>query len=97
MLRRFLTGFAFAGVLTFSAVAADFVIRVAPPRAQSQRRDRSPGRNYVWISGYQSWQGHSYQWVPGRWERRPNPRARWVQHRYVRQGGGHVFVEGRWR
>ena len=97
MLRRFLTGFVLAGVLTFSAVAADFVIRIAPPRAQRQVRGRAPGAGYVWIAGYQRWQGQSYQWVPGRWEQRPNPRARWVQPRYVRQGGGHVFVEGRWR
>jgi hypothetical protein len=97
MLRRFLTGFVFAGVLALSAVAADVVIRIAPPRRMSERRDRPPGRNYVWVSGYHRWQGQSYVWVPGRWEQRPHARARWVAHRYVRRNGGWVFVEGHWR
>ena len=97
MFRRLLTGSILAGVLAFSAVAADFVIRIAPPRRVAERRDRAPSRNHVWVSGYQRWEGQSYQWVPGRWEQRPHARARWVGHRYVRRGGGHVFVEGRWR
>jgi hypothetical protein len=97
MFRRFLTGVVFTGFLTFSAVAADVIIRVAPPRRLSERRDRAPSRNHVWISGYQRWQGNSYQWTPGRWEQRPTPRARYVAPRYVRRGGGYVFVDGRWR
>jgi hypothetical protein len=110
MHRRFLTGFVFAGVLAFSAlvpagcsqhrgptVGADFVIRVAPPRRVNERRDRAPGRDYVWVSGYHRWQGQSYAWVAGRWERRPHPRARWEGPRYVRRQGGYIFVEGRWR
>ena len=97
MFRRLLTGSILAGVLAFSAVAADFVIRIAPPRRVAERRDRAPSRNHVWVSGYQRWEGQSYQWVPGRWEQRPRPRARWVGHKYQRRNGGFVFVEGHWR
>jgi hypothetical protein len=97
MIVKRLIGLVFAGALVFSAAAADFVIRIAPPRIQAQRRPPAPSRNYVWISGYQRWEGNTYVWTPGRWEQRPQPRARWVAHRYVHQKGGWVFVEGHWR
>ena len=38
-----LIGLVFAGGLIFSAAAADFVIRIAPPRVVAQRRDRATG------------------------------------------------------
>jgi hypothetical protein len=98
MVFKRLIGLVFAGALAFSAGAADFVIRIAPPRAVVERRPASPGRNYVWIAGYQNWNGNGYNWTPGRWEQPPQPRARWVAHRYTRQkGGGWVFVQGHWR
>ena len=97
MLRRGLLGFVFAGVLVFSAVASDVVIRIAPPRVLVERRSRPPSRNHVWVSGYHRWDGNAYAWQPGSWQPRPRPHARWVAHRYVRRGGGWVFVEGHWR
>lgn len=97
MVFKRLIGLVFAGALTFSAAAADIVIRIAPPRRMTERRDRPPGRNYVWIQGYHTWDGRGFAWVPGRWEQRPRPRARWVAHRWVHQRGGWVFVEGHWR
>jgi hypothetical protein len=92
-----LVGLVFAGALAFSAVAADVVVRVAPPRAVIERRGPAPGRNHVWIEGYHRWDGNTHVWIPGRWEQPPRPRARWVAHRWVRRGGGWVFVEGHWR
>ncbi len=98
MVFKRLIGLVFAGALAFSAGAADFVIRIAPPRAVYQRRPPPPGRNYVWISGYQSWNGNGYTWTQGRWEQPPRARAKWVGHRYTRQrGGGWIFVQGHWR
>ncbi len=97
MVFKRLIGLVFAGALAFSAAGADFVIRIAPPRAVSERRAPRPGRNYVWVSGYQSWNGNGYTWTPGRWEQPPRPRAHWVAHRYTHQKTGWVFVEGHWR
>ena len=103
MVFKKLIGLTFAGAMIFSAAAADFVVRIAPPRVVVQRRDRPPARGYVWIQGYQNWNGERYQWVPGRWEQPPRPGARWVSHRWTRQRGARgqgnswVLVEGRWR
>lgn len=88
----------FTGILMVgSAAAADVVIRIAPPRAVVERRVVAPGPGHVWIGGYHRWDGRGYAWVPGRWERPPHRRAHWVSPRYVRRGGGWVFVEGHWR
>jgi hypothetical protein len=97
MVLKRLIGFAFAAALTFSAAAADIVVRIRPPRAVSERRTRPPSRNHVWVSGYHRWDGNAYAWSPGRWEQRPHSRARWVAHRWMRQRGAWVFVEGHWR
>jgi hypothetical protein len=98
MILKGLLGLFFAGALAFSAMAADVVIRLAPPRAVIERRSPRPSRNHVWVNGYQRWDGNAYSWNQGRWEQPPRPRARWVQHRYTRQrGGGYVYVQGHWR
>ena len=97
MLRRGLLGLVFASALTFSAGAAEVIVRVAPPAAIVETRPVAPGAGYVWIGGYHRWDGAAYAWVPGRWELPPRPRARWVAHRWVRRGGGWVLVEGHWR
>lgn len=77
--------------------AADVVVRVAPPRVRVEHRGRAPGRDYVWIGGYQRWDGHAYVWVPGRWDRPPRPRAVWVAPRWRHDRRGYVFIEGHWR
>lgn len=97
MLRRGLIGLVFASALTFSAGAAEVIVRVAPPAAIVETRPAAPGAGYVWIGGYHRWNGTAYAWVPGKWELPPRPHARWVAHRWVKRGGGWVFVEGRWR
>ena len=97
MVLKRLIGMAFAGALLVSVAAAEVVIRIAPPRIVVQKRDRAPGRGYVWVRGYQNWDGNQYMWVPGRWEQPPRRGARWQNPRYVRRGGGYVMVEGRWR
>ena len=97
MVMKRLIGLVFASALVFSASASDFVIRIAPPRVQVQKRDRAPGPGYVWVQGYQSWNGNGYSFVPGRWERPPRSNARWVAHRWTHQKKGWVLVEGHWR
>ena len=97
-MRKRLMGSIFAGCLMVcSAMAADVIIRVAPPRPLVEQRVVAPGPGYVWIPGFHRWDGRAYGWVPGRWERPPRPHAHWVAHRYVRRGGGWVYVEGHWR
>ena len=97
-MRKKLLGCIFAGCLMAGAsYAAEVVIRVAPPRPIVERRVVAPGPGYVWIGGYHRWEGNSYVWVPGRWERPPRAHAHWVAHRYVRRNGGWVFQEGHWR
>jgi hypothetical protein len=98
MVLKRVIGLIFAGGLIFSAAAADFVIRIAPPRVVAQRRDRAPGPGYVWVQGYQSYNGQGYAWVPGRWEQPPRPGARWVAHKWNHQKNGNwVMAEGHWR
>jgi hypothetical protein len=97
MISKRLIGLVFAGALAFSATAADFVLRIAPPRVQVERRGRRPSRDQVWVSGYQRWDGNGYVWTPGRWEQPPRRGSHWVAHHYVHQRGGWVFVEGHWR
>ena len=97
MVLKKVIGLVFAGALAFSAVAADVVIRIAPPRMVVEKRSPPPSRNHVWIQGYHRWDGNHYTWNPGRWEQPPRPGARWVAHHYVHQKGGYVLVEGRWR
>jgi hypothetical protein len=95
MVLKRLIGLAFAGALAFSAAAAD--IRIAPPRAVVERRAPSPGPNYVWVGGYQRWDGNAYAWSPGSWQRPPRPHARWVAHRWAHHKDGWVLAEGHWR
>jgi hypothetical protein len=97
MLRKGLIALVFAGALTLGTSFAEVVVKVAPPAAVVETRPAAPGPNYVWINGYQSWNGSAYVWVPGRWDVPPRAHARWVAHRWVKRGGGWVMVEGHWR
>lgn len=96
MLRKGLLSLVFAGALAFNAMA-EVVVKVGPPAAVVETRPVSPGPNYVWVDGYQQWNGNAYVWVPGRWDVPPRPHARWVAHHWVHRHGGWVMVEGRWR
>jgi len=97
MLLKRVIGLVFAGSLAFSAIAADVVVRVAPPHAIVERRGVAPSHNHVWVSGYHQWDGRAYAWTPGRWEQPPHAHGRWVAHHWVRRNGGWVLVEGHWR
>jgi hypothetical protein len=80
-----------------AASFAQVAIRIGPPAPVYERPGPPPGRGFVWIGGYQRWDGARYAWVPGHYERPPHPGAHWVAHRYVHRHGGYVFVEGHWR
>lgn len=97
VLKRIITGLVFAGALALGVASAEVVIRIAPPRPVVERRMASPGRGYVWVSGYHRWDGNAYAWAPGRWEQPPRARARWVAHRWRHNRGGWELQEGHWR
>lgn len=79
------------------ASMAQVVVRIAPPAPVVEHYGRPPHPGYMWIAGYQRWDGGRYVWVPGRWDRPPHPGARWVAHHWVHRNGGYVMVEGHWR
>ncbi|HUA08511.1 MAG TPA: hypothetical protein VMA98_04500 [Candidatus Acidoferrales bacterium] len=99
MLRRFLAVVALVaciGVTAGTASAQGYGPRHAPPPPRYERHGRAPGRGYVWIGGYQHWNGRAYVWVPGRWARPPRPGQRWYPGRYVSRGGIYVWINGYW-
>ncbi len=97
MKRKILLALASAVVLAGTALDAQVVIRVGPPRPIVETRPVAPGVGYVWTPGYHRWDGARYVWAPGAWVLPPRPHARWVAHHYVRRNGGYVLVEGHWR
>ena len=80
-----------------SDAATRVYVRVGPPATVVQVRPVSPGPRYVWVEGYQRWDGRAYVWVPGRWAVPPRVRAVWVPGRWVHEHRGWYFVEGHWR
>jgi len=90
-----------AGIATLAScgggVGAAVYVRTPPPPDVVEVRGAAPGPGFVWIAGYQSWNGSAYVWIPGRWERPPRGRGRWQRGHWVHRRGGWVWVEGRWR
>ncbi len=78
------------------SVQAQYV-RVQPPPPVVERPYQAPGRGFVWIPGYQRWDGHHYQWSGGRWVHPPRPAAVWEPGRWERSPAGWLWVPGRWR
>ena len=73
-------------------------VRVGPPAPIVETRIVAPGSDYIWLTGYHTWNGSAYVWVPGRWDRPPRARARYVPGRWVHEGRhGWYFVGGHWR
>lgn len=97
MFRKGIIACVFAGMVAALPLAADVVVRIAPPRVIVEHPVRAPGPGYVWTPGYHRWDGGRYVWVGGSWVRPPHPHARWERAHWVHRGGGYVFVEGRWR
>lgn len=88
-----------AGILATAAVAAEVVIRTAPPAPVSVAVvGVAPSPRHVWTAGYYKGANGRYVWVPGRWIVPPRPGVVWVPPRWVaRPAGGYVFVAGHWR
>jgi hypothetical protein len=96
MFLKRLTGLVFAGALAFSAMAAEIVVKLAPPKIVVEKRGHPPSPDHVWVSGYQRWDGNAYHWNEGKWEQPPRHHAHWVAHHWVHRNGGYVLVDGHW-
>jgi hypothetical protein len=67
----------------------------APPAPRYESRLYSPGRDYVFVSGYWSWTGREYSWIPGHYESRRSG-YRYVAPRWEQDGGRWVKRDGYW-
>jgi hypothetical protein len=89
------------GVLLFSGCghpsAGVVYVSTPPPPPIVEPVIVSPGSGYVWIRGYQSWNGNRYVWVAGHWELRPADRHGWVPGHWRHNGQGWYWVPGHWR
>ena len=72
-------------------------VRTPPPPPIADAVIVSPGPDFIWIRGYQAWNGVRYIWVPGHWERRPIGRRGWVPGHWAHNGQGWFWIEGHWR
>lgn len=96
-MKRFALAALFAVSFLPAVSNAQVYVRVGPPAPIVERRGPPPEHGFVWIDGYQRWDGHRYVWVPGRWERPPHPHTGWVADHWVHHHEGWVLVEGHWR
>jgi hypothetical protein len=73
------------------------IVREAPPPVLIERRPPMPGQGYIWIDGYQHWNGQRYEWHRGEWARPPHAQAVWVAPRYEKHDQGYRYIPGQWR
>lgn len=85
-----------APVLVASMPSAQVVVVAAPPPVRQEMIYASPGDGYLWIGGYWAWQSSRHVWIAGHYERPPRGYRSWVQPRWEKRGGSHIFIEGRW-
>jgi hypothetical protein len=97
MMKKIALALLFAFTLCPVASLAQVSIRIGPPAREHENRGRAPERGYVWIGGYQRYEGDRYIWTPGRWERPPQEHQRWVDHKWVHRGDHWEMQEGHWR
>jgi YXWGXW repeat-containing protein len=71
-------------------------VEVAPPAPIEEAPPPAPSPRHVWTSGYWTFQGGRYVWVPGSYVVAPQPAARWVPARWVPGQGGWYLERGHW-
>lgn len=102
MLRRFLALLTLTACVGLSGLAASAQgygpggPRYAPPPPRYERHGPPPHSGYVWVGGYNRWNGHSYVWIGGGWQRPPRYGAVWVPGRWAYRGGVYVWIAGHW-
>jgi hypothetical protein len=98
MVKKIAMAVMFAFTLCPVASLAQIAIRIGPPPPPIYERPGPPPEpGYVWTNGYHRYEGDRYVWTPGRYQRPPRERARWVPHHWQHRHGQWVMVEGHWR
>ncbi len=95
--KKVLIAGAFGIMMAVQTLAAQTVVRVAPPPPRHDVLIASPGPRYVWTPGYYRWRHGAYVWVPGRYVVPPGPRVVWVPGYWAPRNGGYVWIRGYWR
>ena len=78
---------------------AEVIVESAPPPPPPPAQPPPPpppSPEHYWIAGYYGWEGREYRWHPGRYERRPHARARWVTPHWEVRPRGRIWIEGHW-
>lgn len=69
----------------------------APPPARVEVISAPPGREFVWIAGYWTW-NDEYVWMPGHWAHPPRRNLHWAPGRWHRGKHHQWYWEpGHWR
>ena len=80
-----------------SLAAVRVYVPVPPPPVIVETAPAPPSPRHVWIGGYHRWDGHTYVWVPGRYEVPRRHYRVWVPGRWAQHRRGYYWVDGRWR
>lgn len=80
-----------------TGVGVSYYSSTPPPPIRVERYGPAPGPDYVWINGYWGLNSGSYNWMPGRWERRPRPHSQWVEPRWEKKGNRYRLRQGHWK
>ena len=72
-------------------------VSTGPPPFRTEYVGVAPGPDHIWVRGFHQWDGVSYVWVPGHFERRPRAGAKWVDGRWRHNRRGWFWVAGHWR
>ena len=72
------------------------IVQQAPPPMIVEQQPPCPEPGFVFIAGYNHWDGHRWGWVHGYWVRPPHPQARWMAPQYPQVGGKYNYVQGHW-
>ncbi len=84
--------------LSLGAANAQVYVRIGPPAPVREYAPPRPGPRYIWVAGYQRWDGRRYAWVPGYWAMPPRPNYHaWVPGHWRQTRRGWFWVEGHWR
>lgn len=97
MRKVFLAALLSLGFSLATAYAEEIVVKERPPADLIDNRGNPPDKDHVWIDGYHKWDGRVFVWVPGHWDTRPQPKAKWEKAHWRKDHNQWTFVEGRWK
>ncbi len=76
---------------------AEYVVTSPPPRARYEEIPVSRYPGQAWVQGHWRWNGNSWVWTPGHWERPPRMNAVWVAPQYYTTNGQRYWRTGYWQ